>query len=76
MVGLIHLDYLIHLQPICIPTPRFSLFSYRIPIHREGQIVCICYAVVGLPIFGVFLSLLGDLLAEWFLNGYRKFSRK
>ena len=43
---------------------------------REGQIVCICYALVGLPIFGVFLSLLGDLLAKWFLIGYGKFSKR
>jgi len=51
-------------------------YGHVSPVTWEGQIVCICYAVVGLPIFGVFLTLLGDLLAEWFLKGYRKFAKK
>lgn len=51
-------------------------YGHIAPVTWEGQIVCICYAVVGLPIFGVFLSLLGDLLADSFLNAYRKFTNK
>ena len=31
---------------------------------------------MGLPIFGVFLSLLGDLLADSFLSAYQKFTNK
>jgi len=51
-------------------------YGHIAPATWEGQIVCICYAVVGLPIFGIFLSLLGDTLAEHFLATYKRLSAK
>ncbi|RNA30940.1 T family of potassium channels 7-like [Brachionus plicatilis] len=41
-------------------------YGHIAPVTSEGQIVCICYATIGIPLFLMFLSRMSSVLGDMF----------
>ena len=41
-------------------------YGHIAPVTSEGQIVCICYAIIGIPLFLMFLSRMSSVLGDMF----------
>ncbi|CAF5142768.1 unnamed protein product, partial [Rotaria sp. Silwood1] len=50
-------------------------FGHITPISWEGQITCICYALIGIPMFLIYLTKISSILGDMFRLMYSTFIR-